>query len=349
MTKQTRPLTKVEQVTSLMNNLNSEVGTFSCKRALQLAEEYEVTDPLNKDIYIYIQALSNLNLEKYDQALFLYKKVIHNSLKKHGDDIYIKFSLSYATVYYSIGKFFEAYEIIKILDAENLILKSNDIRDISNLVEIYFENNEFEKITNTFDKITSNQNYEKNQSKIPTKTIITLTAFSLYELGKYSELVVFLSKVNSNEKNNFNNLIPLLEKNLKNRRKKDLTLLESSSLQGIREILSLYNDYSLEQINFKDQISFNGKNYSILVEREPDWFYAEIIDMNKIRAAGLTLEELKSNLVETLKEYLEYNEKDKFYLPNKLTLKTIMETELGKNIEKCEDFDLDNLLEMLSK
>lgn len=344
-----KPLKKLDQVINFLNNLNNEVGNFSCRRAIQLSNEYEITDSANKDIYIYAQALANLNLGNFELALNFYKKVNPQFLNNYGKETYRKFWINYAENYYSMEEYFEALEIIENNELEEMVIESNDIKDIYDLTKIYFENLEFEKILSLFKVIKLNKKNKKDNELFI--KILILTAFSLYELAKFKELIILLDKLEINKSDNYEHFKFLLEQKLKNHRKTELTQLEKESLNGVKEILSLYSTYSQKEIIFEDKIVFDGKEYSIIIEREPDWFYGEIIEMNKIRSAGLTIEELKGSLIAVLEEYFICEKNDEICnIPNKITLKTIMESELGKNLHKVEhDGTIESLLEALNK
>lgn len=327
MSLRPEPEKKINQVVNLLNSVNDDNYEFNNRRVIKLSEEYETTDSLNKNLYLYTQAVAYSNLQKYPEAISFYQKVSPSIIKKYGNFTYIKYWVNFAHTYYMINDYKAA--LTKLENIENILKDTNDYRSVVEAIIIYLEGNEYNKISalikNILDNIKNIPGGIFNKFKV-------YYFFYLNETDDYYNLVLNLKALSKQDLDN-------LEKHLKFKIKPYLTDMEKQNIDDLKEVVELINKYSMDEIFFQGEIIVDDSKFVVDIEQHPGWFYGEIENIKKCRAAGLTIDELKDHLIETLNVCLNHNDLSGLGIPNKTTLRAMMETELNKNLHKVDNID----------
>ncbi len=234
-------LEQFKEITKLINTNVEKAQEYAINLSDKAIEKY----PEDKDLYIYLQALANINLAKPLEALDLYKKInfFSKAFSTFGEAFLNNGIANFARVFYDSGNFAESFKIISLI--ENYLNKTDDIFALHTAVRIYFENDEFEKMKKVCERVTAlNINISPDGWHISKKVARRLFSSLVFEIFYYfykedldnakSYLKEILNKLelNGNDKESIQNLKGLLISKLK----PELTNKESFYLSKIMSL-----------------------------------------------------------------------------------------------------------------
>lgn len=323
------PAKKIDQVLNLLNSVNNENYKYNNKRAIQLSQEYLITDSGNRDLYLYSQAIAYNNLQKYSEAEHFYEAVNPEKLKPYSKDIFVKYWINYSGLYYIQKNYQEALAKLSSIEVE--LDETEDYRSVQQAIVVYLECGKYNKASKLILRMLDN--FDKLSDFLALKFQIYYM-FYLNEVNNYFSLVHNL--------NNYLEAFELFEETLTYIRKPSLTEMEDRNFSVLKEIKELLEIYSINKIFYQEKINYNGSEFAADIERHPEWFYGEIKTIENCRAAGLTEEELRENLLESLSSCLENPELKN--VPDKKSLKEMMEFRLNENLNRIKGLSLEELL-----
>lgn len=164
-----------EVIFNLLNDFTIDNYKDNIKKALDICNIAIKKDEINKDLYIYSKSICYLNQKDYKKAYNLLKGVNKKYIFTCGDEVYLKYCLAFGEINYMKKNYAEALNAIN--NNEKIIDKSTDASNIFIAINIYFENNEFDKMYECCEKILNNPEKYENFNFYKEIKLLVLMSF----------------------------------------------------------------------------------------------------------------------------------------------------------------------------